>query len=85
MLDPESSGRRSLGLGSGIIWDDAGHIVTNNHVISGSSVQTVTLHDGKRYNATRVGAAPDVDLALLKIDAPKEKLRPLVLGNSKER
>ena len=47
--------RRSLGLGSGIIWDDDGHIVTNNHVVNGSNVQLVTLHDGSRYNAKEVG------------------------------
>lgn len=55
-------------LGSGFIVDPKGYILTNEHVIMGGSDIRVTLKDGKRYPAKVVGAAPEMDLALLKID-----------------
>ena len=61
------------GLGSGIVLDTAGHIVTNNHVVSGASSFTVTMSTGKRYRATMVGAFPPDDLAVIKISAPNLK------------
>lgn len=70
------------GSGSGIIWDDDGHIVTNHHVIEGTSGARVTLADRSTYDAKVVGVAPDKDLAVLKIDAPKGKLRGLKIGTS---
>jgi S1-C subfamily serine protease len=70
------------GTGSGFFWDDQGHIVTNFHVIREASLASVTLSDQSTYDASLVGAAPTKDLAVLKIDAPKDKLRPLGRGNS---
>ncbi|HQY89734.1 MAG TPA: trypsin-like peptidase domain-containing protein, partial [Tepidisphaeraceae bacterium] len=70
------------GTGSGFVWDDQGHIVTNFHVIRGSSSFVVTLSDQSSYEAKFIGAAPTNDLAVLKIDAPVEKLTPLLLGSS---
>ncbi|MFO0744594.1 MAG: trypsin-like peptidase domain-containing protein [Myxococcota bacterium] len=72
------------GAGSGFMWDEDGHIVTNFHVIAEASEAVVTLADGTEVPAKLVGAAPDQDLAVLQIDAPKEKLRPLPVGSSKE-
>jgi S1-C subfamily serine protease len=72
------------GTGSGFIWDDRGNIVTNFHVIQGASAARVTLSDQSNYRATLVGAFPDRDLAVLRIDAPKEKLRAIVVGGSGE-
>ena len=74
------------GTGSGFIWDDAGHVVTNFHVIQ-SSLQrggsaTVTLWDHQTYPAKVVGIAPNYDLAVLKIDARASKLRPIPVGES---
>lgn len=66
-----------LGQGSGFIWDAAGHIVTNFHVIRGSSALRVTLIDQNTYPATVVGADPSRDIAVLKLDAPQEVLRKL--------
>lgn len=66
-----------LGQGSGFIWDDQGHIVTNFHVIRGSSALRVTLIDQSTYPATVVGADPSRDIAVLKLDAPKEVLKGL--------
>ncbi len=54
------------GTGSGFIWDDAGHVVTNFHVIQGASEATVKLADGRDYQAALVGASPAHDIAVLK-------------------
>ena len=70
------------GSGSGFIWDNNGHIITNYHVIKGADKAMVTLSDQTSYPATLVGIAPSKDLAVLKIDAPEEKLRPLRTGKS---
>ncbi|PYQ58460.1 MAG: 2-alkenal reductase [Acidobacteria bacterium] len=70
------------GSGSGFVWDRQGHIVTNFHVISGADAAKVTLADQSTWDAKLVGAAPEKDLAVLKIDAPASKLTPLPLGSS---
>jgi len=72
------------GTGTGFIWDDRGHIVTNFHVILGGSGAIVTLSDQTTWRAVLVGAFPDRDLAVLRIDAPKEKMKPLAVGTSKD-
>jgi S1-C subfamily serine protease len=72
------------GTGSGFIWDDAGHIVTNFHVISEAENVQVTLADRSVFKADLVGTAPDKDLAVLRIRAPKEKLPPIRLGMSSD-
>ncbi len=69
-------------LGSGFIYDADGHIITNNHVVEGGSNMTVTFLDGSEYKADVVGADPYSDLAVIKVNVPKEKLAPLTLGNS---
>jgi S1-C subfamily serine protease len=65
------------GTGSGFLWDDAGHVVTNFHVVRGASGAKVTLADHSSYDATLVGVAPNQDLAVLKINAPRDKLPKL--------
>ena len=70
------------GTGSGFVWDDAGDIVTNFHVVRNASSARVTLADHGNYQAELVGVAPDYDLAVLRIHAPKEKLHPILLGTS---
>ncbi|MBM4004207.1 MAG: trypsin-like serine protease [Planctomycetes bacterium] len=71
------------GAGSGFVWDEYGHIVTNYHVIEGGDRFIVNLADGSSWEAVPVGeGAPDRDLAVLKIDAPAEKLKPIALGTS---
>jgi S1-C subfamily serine protease len=69
------------GTGSGFVWDKEGHIVTNFHVIEDGTKFSVTLGDAE-YDAALVGAAPDKDLAVLKVDAPAGRLAPLVVGRS---
>ncbi|CAA2992350.1 protease Do-like 1, chloroplastic [Olea europaea subsp. europaea] len=70
------------GSGSGFIWDAQGHVVTNYHVIRGSSYLKVTLADQSTYDAKVVGFDQDKDVAVLRIDAPKDKLRPIPIGIS---
>ena len=70
------------GTGSGFVWDQDGHIVTNFHVVQGGDRASVTLNDNSTYPATIIGRAPDKDIAVLHIDAPPQKLLPLPLGQS---
>jgi S1-C subfamily serine protease len=70
------------GTGSGFIYDRQGHIVTNFHVIYGGERLIVTLADHSEWEARVVGEEPDKDLAVLKIDAPEELLKPLAIGSS---
>ncbi|MDB5356094.1 MAG: HtrA2 peptidase [Phycisphaerales bacterium] len=70
------------GTGSGFVWDDAGDIVTNFHVIRGASGARVTMSDHTAYSADLVGSSPDDDIAILRIHAPKAKLRPILVGSS---
>ncbi|XP_077249899.1 protease Do-like 1, chloroplastic [Tasmannia lanceolata] len=70
------------GSGSGFVWDKDGHIVTNYHVIRGASDLRVTLADQSTYDAKVVGFDQDKDVAVLRVDAPKDKLRPIPVGIS---
>jgi S1-C subfamily serine protease len=70
------------GTGSGFVWDEAGHVVTNFHVIENADRAQVTLADRTTWTAELVGVAPAKDLAVLHIDAPAAKLRPLPVGSS---
>jgi S1-C subfamily serine protease len=72
------------GTGSGFMWDQDGHIITNYHVIEGADAASVSLSDQTSWPATLVGYAREKDLAILKIEAPKEKLIPIPIGNSSD-
>ncbi len=72
------------GSGSGFLWDLEGHIVTNYHVIYGANTISVVLSEGADYQAKVVGVDPDHDLAVLKIQAPRDKLVPVQLGSSRD-
>jgi S1-C subfamily serine protease len=71
------------GAGSGFLWDDDGHVVTNYHVISEGSSFQVTLADHTDWPAEVVGSAPDKDIAVLRIGAPRDSLAPLDVGASR--
>lgn len=87
-LFPGEEGENQLpkqsGVGSGFVWDKEGHIVTNNHVVEDATTILVQFFDGREYPAELVGADPDSDLAVLKIDAPSDELQPLSVINSNE-
>jgi S1-C subfamily serine protease len=70
------------GTGSGAVVDMQGHILTNYHVIEDARNVAATLYDGKTYEASFVGADPINDLAIIKIDAPRDVLSPLTFGDS---
>lgn len=65
------------GSGSGFVWDKQGHIVTNYHVIKDGKTLTVTFQGQKTFSAQLVGADPFKDIAVLKVDAPDELLKPV--------
>jgi S1-C subfamily serine protease len=71
-------------LGSGFVYDDNGHIITNHHVVSGGGNRLdVTFPDGIVYRASLIGSDPSADIAVLYVEeAPKEKLLPLSLADS---
>jgi S1-C subfamily serine protease len=70
------------GLGSGFVWDDQGHIVTNYHVVEGANLARVVFQDGSAYETSEMWTDPDKDIAVLHISAPKSKLVPIPVGSS---
>jgi S1-C subfamily serine protease len=70
------------GTGSGFIWDDAGHVVTNYHVIEGAAQAIVKLADGRDYRAALVGASPEHDIAVLRIGIGFKRPPPVPIGTS---
>ncbi|MFL6397178.1 MAG: S1C family serine protease, partial [Nitrososphaeraceae archaeon] len=75
---------RSTALGSGFVYDNQGHIVTNYHVVSGVKKADVTFTDGNTYSANVVGKDPNSDVVILQITSnfSEEKVVPLPLANS---
>ncbi|HEX5479254.1 MAG TPA: trypsin-like peptidase domain-containing protein [Dehalococcoidia bacterium] len=74
--------QQAQGLGSGIVLDTQGHILTNNHVVEGSNTVQVTFVDGTTAQADVVGTDPGDDLAMVKVNADQKELHPAKLGNS---
>src|SRR5436309_6987049 len=72
------------GTGSVVVWDTNGNVITNFHVIQNADAAQVTLADQSNWKARVVGVAPDKDLAVLRIDAPATRLRPIPIGTSKD-
>ena len=70
------------GQGSGFVYDADGHIITNEHVVDGTSSVSVRFWNGRTFTASVVGTDASTDLAVLKIDAPVSQLFPLSLGDS---
>ncbi|MGH2995761.1 MAG: S1C family serine protease [Gaiellaceae bacterium] len=68
--------------GSGFVYDEEGHVVTNQHVVEDATSIQVTFSDGSSYDARVVGTDPSTDLAVLEVDAPARLLEPLPLGDS---
>lgn len=72
------------GAGSGFLLDEDGHIVTNNHVVSGAERVTIIFFDGTEAKAKVIGQDADSDLAVIKVDDLPEEAHPLVLGESRQ-
>lgn len=72
------------GSGTGFVWDDQGHIITNFHVVQGGSTFVITFHnDEKQYKAKVVGTAPNKDIAVLKLEKKPNQLKAITAGTSK--
>ena len=72
------------GLGTGFVFDDQGHIITNEHVVDGATSIEIDFHSGYKTTGQLIGADKDSDLAVIKVDAPASELHPLPLSNSRE-
>lgn len=72
------------GSGTGFFWGNEGHIVTNYHVVEDGDRFSVTLADHSDWDAELIGIAPEKDLAILRIDAPRSRLHSIELGTSND-
>jgi len=81
-VDVAATSEAGPGGGSGFVVDEAGHIVTNQHVVEGAEEISVKFADGVRREAEVVGQDPSTDVAVIKVEAPREALEPLTLGDS---
>jgi len=79
---PFGRGIVGTGAGSGFVWDAAGHIVTNNHVVAGAQAIGVRLDAARTVPAEVIGTAPDYDLAVLRPAAPLAPAAPIPVGSS---
>jgi serine protease Do len=74
--------QKQTGLGSGVILNEEGYIMTNHHVVKDMDKLTVKLKNQKTFEAKLIGSDELMDIALLKIEAPKSAITPISLGNS---
>lgn len=79
---PRPQGPQAAATGSGVVVDSDGHILTNEHVVSGADRVTVTFPSGTTATAEVVGTDPSTDLAVLKVDVPADRLTVVPLGDS---
>ncbi|MGQ0444558.1 MAG: S1C family serine protease, partial [Beijerinckiaceae bacterium] len=78
----ESESQTEVQTGTGIIWDAAGHVVTNYHVIKGTDQFAAHLSSGASVPVRVIGTAPNYDIAVLQLERPQTPLRPIAIGNS---
>jgi 2-alkenal reductase len=79
---PEQEGGPGGGSGTGFIWDRAGHVVTNHHVVQGAGGVSIRLSSGEIVPASIVGVAPNFDLAVLRLGRVREPPPPVAVGSS---
>ncbi len=82
VVSVDVASQRGPGGGSGFVLDQKGHIVTNQHVVAGADSISVEFASGARQEAELVGEDPSTDLAVIRVDAPENTLKPLALGDS---
>lgn len=83
-ITESAEGFESGGLGTGFVWDEEGHIVTNFHVVRNATDLEVDFPSGFKTRATVIGSDPDSDLAVLELEEKPENILPLELGSSRE-
>ena len=71
-----------IGQGSGFVFDNEGHVVTNQHVVEGASTVEVAFSSGFKAYGTVIGSDVDADIAVIRVDAPAEQIHPLAIGDS---
>lgn len=81
-VDKINSSRETGSLGSGFVFDDLGHIITNAHVVESASSVTITFLDGSQYNAQIIGLDKFTDIAVIKVEEKPRYLHPLQMGDS---
>ncbi len=74
--------RTGNSLGSGFVFDNEGHVVTNQHVVEGTNEVEVSFFSGFKAHGTVIGSDTDADVAVIKVDAPADQIHPLALGDS---
>ncbi|HEY8565635.1 MAG TPA: trypsin-like peptidase domain-containing protein [Beijerinckiaceae bacterium] len=82
--DDEGTGGGGVQTGTGFIWDAAGHIVTNNHVVQGAQQMSIRLSTGETVTASVVGTAPNYDLAVLRLGRAQNPPPPIAIGTSSD-
>jgi S1-C subfamily serine protease len=82
-MTPEGEGVQAQ-TGTGFVWDKAGHIVTNDHVVEGADVLAVRFASGQVTRARLVGTAPNYDLAVLLVESPQSLPPPIAIGSSND-
>src|SRR5579864_3371248 len=82
LLDEEGGAAAGVQSGTGFVWDESGNIVTNNHVVSGTSEVAVRLASGEAVAADIVGTAPNYDVAVIRLRNPRTVPRPADIGSS---
>jgi S1-C subfamily serine protease len=80
-VDAEGAGGREQS-GTGFVWDGAGHVVTNNHVVSGTREVAIRFATGEVVGASIVGAAPNYDLAVVRLRSARDLPDPIAVGSS---
>ena len=83
-INRSDAARDAPGMGSGFVYDNLGHIITNAHVVEGASKATVTFLDGTQYDADIVGKDKFTDIAVIKVSEKPRLLHPLQLGDSSQ-
>ena len=83
-VDRSDAVRDAPGMGSGFVYDNLGHIITNAHVVEGASKATVTFLDGTQYNAEIIGKDKFTDIAVIKVNEKPRLLHPLQIGDSSQ-
>lgn len=74
--------RTGNSLGSGFVFDNEGHVVTNQHVVEGTNEVEVSFSSGFKAHGTVIGSDTDADVAVINVDAPADQIHPLALGDS---
>jgi S1-C subfamily serine protease len=77
-----SGSQQTKGEGAGVVYDNKGDILTDEHVVTGASSVKVNFQDGKSYSAKVLGTDPSTDVAVIHVDAPSSELHPIPLANS---